>query len=555
MKRVFLISCFFVCSCFAVDPSTGDGEVDAYLEQLDRQLATIAYNVGQADSSVLSSLNSARNTYEYYLRQAETSSSASYRAEGARAILSDLESAYNSCHSYCSTAMSAVDSARSDVVQLALLWSKPSGSNDLSLVIAAIEEHQRNMLDQFSQVQTNQMIVISNVVVMTKLLQEVFPASTSTNSSSSAVSSLSGHVNSLVIDFAHFWVTADNLLDYLDDVDGYFKQFYQNATERLKSPDHLCQSALRDMWFDLLDNRLRITSLTNLYLYPIDQQVEVVLQQLDPDTFRLSNEGVVALENLAVNQRSYLCLAELVNRPSGGNGVSNYVDLAWITNYLGTVQQPYYELYNKTFGPSQQYQIFIPTTFQYFTNFTASVNEPLRTRSTLWTRYRNSASNYWQRLEIALMSLNGWMDAGPSLDSQDDQEVDRNTDKENLTRNIEYSTNAFTSVINDYGSVSNSLSYLMVKFRSLTNSFALPEGSWDDIIRLTPQISLGNITIDPIYFDSTFFLPIQQAVRKVFTGIWYVIFIFIGFRLVLLVVYLLGKTIAHTFLILSTLLS
>lgn len=550
----FSVLLFFLSGIAAVQ-STGNSTVDTYFSYIDNDLSTIQGQTLSTSYTCTSKLRDAENTYAWILDRVATGTLQDYYSgmkEGASLILNDFRSANSTVQGNCENVLQGVSDARSNLNRLALAFN--SSSNDYSLIIQKIQEFQDSFDDKIGTVQTNQLAAISNLQVMVSFLKNVFPPAT--NELGQAVVDLDGNVHQLCIDFAQFWVNADNLLEWMLDEEQAYQQFFSTAVERMKTPDSLCQQSLRDMWIGLLDNRTRLASVTNMYLYTIDDQVNEVLQSIDPNSFRLSNEGVIALENLAVNQRNYLCLAELVNRGSGST--SNYVDLAWITNYLGTIQQPYYQLWNYSFSTvGSAYGPFEDTKLMRFTNYihavdTESSYAELRRQ---YGRYRQVTSNYWERLETYMLNLQGLIPTVASIDSDDEESVSSNLDEENVRRTIEYSTNSFTTVVQSYGSVSNSLNDVFGKFKQFLRAFEMPDVGWDGVIRLTPQFELGGITIDPIYLDETHYGAIKDTVRTVFICIWYGIFVFLGVRMVLLVMFLLGRTIAHLTLVLSTILS
>lgn len=562
MKSFFLKIVFSFSAAFsfftglAAVPSTGNSTVDTYFYYIDNDLSTIQGQTLSTSYTCTSKLRDAENTYAWILDRVATGTYQDYYSgmkEGASLILNDFRSANSTVQGNCENVLQGVSDARSNLNRLALAFS--SSSNDYSLIIQKIQEFQDSFDDKIGTVQTNQLAAISNLQVMVSFLKNVFPPAT--NELGQAVVDLDGNVHQLCIDFAQFWVNADNLLEWMLDEEEAYQQFFSTAVERMKTPDSLCQQSLRDMWIGLLDNRTRLVSVTNMYLYTIDDQVNEVLQSIDPNSFRLSNEGVIALENLAVNQRNYLCLAELVNRGTGST--SNYVDLAWITNYLGTVQQPYYQLWDLTFNrTSPIYNPYQVDKYKAFTNFvlTAEANRnPAVLTQVRFNNYKMQTTNYWERLETYMLNLQGLIPLVSSIDSDEQESVSSNLDEENVRRTIEYSTNSFSSVVQSYGSVSNSLNDVFGKFKQFLRAFEMPDVGWDGVIRLTPQFELGGITIDPIYLDETHYGAIKDTVRTVFICIWYGIFVFLGVRMVLLVMFLLGRTIAHLTLVLSTILS
>ena len=536
-------------------PSTGNSTVDTYFNYIDNDLSTIQGQTLSTSYTCTSKLRDAENTYAWILDRVATGTYQDYYSgmkEGASLILNDFRSANSTVQGNCENVLQGVSDARSNLTRIALAFN--SSSNDYSLIIQKIQEFQDSFDDKIGTVQTNQLVAISNLHVMVSFLKNVFPPAT--NELGQAVVDLDGNVHQLCIDFAQFWVNADNLLEWMLDEEQAYQQFFSTAVERMKTPDSLCQQSLRDMWIGLLDNRTRLVSVTNMYLYTIDDQVNEVLQSIDPNSFRLSNEGVIALENLAVNQRNYLCLAELVNRGSGST--SNYVDLAWITNYLGNVQKPYYELWDMTFNrASAPYNPYQKDRYQQFTNLiqAAESSSSQVAMQVRFNDYKHQTSNYWERLETYMLNLQGLIPTVASIDSEEEYSVQSNLDEENVRRTIEYSTNSFSSVVQSYGSVSNSLNDVFGNFKQFLRAFEMPDVGWDGVIRLTPQFELGGITIDPIYLDETHYGAIKDTVRTVFVCIWYGIFVFLGVRMVLLVMFLLGRTIAHLTLVLSTILS
>lgn len=542
-------------------PSTGDETVDELLYSLDGNLSTIQNMTSAYFSQLANDYQYAVQLNNIYHDNASSAGSTDFdrgAAIGAEAVLGAFSTAFNNVSSSQSAIVQSTSSARNKVVEIASLWSSMSDedilraiSNNTFCVSSAVS----NNTDVLSlDITTNMTACISNIVQISRLLSLVFPAST--NEVNHAVSALGGDVRQLCINFAEFWVTADFLITWMSDDEENFQMFYKNATERIRLPDSVCRTDLADMWNNLIERRRDILSVSN-GMYSIDAQVENVLHDLDPDNFRLSNEGVIALENLAVNQRSYLCLAELVNRPTGTS--SNYVDLGWITNYLGKIQSPYFQLFSESLitGRNSKFNPYQSEPFNAFTNLYAFSQEghPNVQVSQRFISYRDRSTNFFERIETYLLALNGMIGASSLADGEEEDELNRNLDSEILGRQIRYSTNAIFQAVENLSSVSNNLNAVLLKFQTFCNSFQLPQGSWDGMIRFTPQIQLGGITVDPIYLDESYFSAIKSAVRKVFECIWYAIFLLLSFRMVLLIVYLLGRTIAHVVLIISTLLA
>lgn len=536
MKRFTLFFFFFLASfCFGDGnsvPSTGNESVDELFNSLYSQLATIS----GSSSSLL------RQNDIYYQgavatldgwQNSNTGSSDSYDSgynagrvdAGSTLLINYLKPAHDQVRNVCIALNNDVDICQSKVVQLAMRFSEGSYDD----ILAAISN---NTFVISTTVSTNMLVCISNVQEIVSLLKSVFPSSSPDSNLPDELNDLDSSVQSLVIDFAVFWQTVDSVFTWFNDVDEDFRKFYETARSRLTAPDPTLASALRDMWEDTLHHRADIigSALTNLISYTIDDQVEVVLQQISQD-FRLSNEGQIALDNLAVNTRSYLVLQELLNK-------TNSVDLSWFTNYFGNVQSKFYEQFNHLIYPDfpvSSFNPYVNTVYSVFTNFADTAISLDRSPGLAYQRWVWQNTNVFSRLETLLLYQNGLI--GPKIDPfGDDQQAEDqfnyNLDRENIERHIRYSTNSVVALAHNVSTISNNFLQLVTSFKNCLSAFEMPPGESDGVIRLTPNFDLGELSIPAFYLNMSDIKDVTDTCHIIFQVIWYLLFSFISFKFV-----------------------
>lgn len=348
---------------------------------------------------------------------------------------------------------------------------------------------------------------------------------------------------------------SSDLLDFVNwalDVDGEFRKFYSLAISRLQSPDATLFTDLSEMWKQALYN------MTNIVYSPDSYSIESQLGNviLGENAVQLSNEGYIQLESLAFNQRQYLCSVEMLNQLRGLNATNN---LAWITNYLDSVQRPYYELFqplSRTSRVNRYYSSAGSSYYASYTNFLGAARSihdvsSLSFAKDRWELYVKKCSNWWERVEIQLMTLNGLFPFSGDYDLEDFSD---SNDHENSERRIEYTTNALNSVVSSYSVASNGLNNVLFAMKEFLGSFDFPQPS-GGYFTILPETEAMGMHFDSITLPWSDLSDYTEPINQTFTFIWWTIFALISFRLILLTCFLLGKAISHLVLIISTLMS
>ncbi len=438
----------------------------------------------------------------------------------SRSVMGDVRNAQQVC--------TALHTQISSTQQLVSQLQYGSASNiDYSVILA----HMTNQLERIADlqdltddhVQTNTVVLSRNISLCKDVLDAILMAIADMGGSSGGSGGEDEddtlyNIYSALVDCRFLLTSIDenvaSLADFFTAQNGIFRSYLSLVEDRLKRPDTNLQPDLVRMWEYLLQNATNVVY--NPSSYSLAQQTASVLNHLGENDIQLSNEGVIQLENLAVNQRQYLCSVEALKYLKG---MTNNSDVAWITNYLGSVQSGYYLTFSKLFTNPTSISPFIPGLYLNVTNFIQSTSTARKHLN--YSTLVRAHSNVFQRIEIALWALNG-MFGNDRLSGS--SETDYLLDAENLERRIDYTTNDLAEAVYRVGGVSNSLSTVVGKFKDLIGEFDLSsQNSSASPITLLPNYEMGGIQIDHIYFqaDST---SLQDFSRIVFTAIYYVIF-------------------------------
>lgn len=363
---------------------------------------------------------------------------------------------------------------------------------------------------------------------------------------------LIGIVTDFYSDFLSYTSDVLDLVDWMSDAQGVFKKFYTDATDRMAQPDAMLATDLARMWQYTFANFTNIVQHPERYLP--SAQVDSILQ-IDGENLRLSNEGLIAAHNLAMNQRQYLCSLAMLEELKGMNATNN---LAWITNYLASVQKPYYMMFDQfSWNLKNSTYPFLPSQYKVTTNFFAVASNPLSTPSQKWQALNalHSVSpyktNYWARLELYLQGLNGFFDTDTGW-----SELTENLDAETMSHHIEDATNNLASVVETIGSMSNSLVAVTGAFKDFMDSFDFDMGEYNSgQFTVCPSFSLGSIQIPTLHVDYNDLSFFVTPCRNFFQFLWYTVFAVFSFKFVLVMFRLLVKSISHVVLVISTLFS
>lgn len=428
---------------------------------------------------------------------------------------------------------------------------------DLSGVIAAIDSNRTqtvSAINHSSYSITNSLnyntdrilsridLCVSNLQAVVDAIHDIqingFPGSGGGGGSSVDLSTIEQLLQDIVYEISFVvdnttLIQADvsTLLTFFVDSNGVFQKYLSLVRQRLESPDSSLSSDLLTMWQYCVEEMTNIVYSASRY--SLNSQTFPVRNDIGVNGVRLSNEGLIALDNLAFNQRQYLCSIEMLNQLKGMNTTNN---LSWITNYLDTIQKPYYELFNKSFLYTVPYRPYYSTSTRAWTNFIARVyqRDSLAKISNAYKAYHDDSqgSNYFYRIENLLMTLNGLFPTGLSTDVSEFE--DATSDKENVSRLIEYSTNAVYSISDSVQSMSNSVSAVFSKFFDLSTAFH-PDASGSDSggIQVLPSFEFGGIQFEHVNITYTTLAPVVEPCRTVFSAIWWCLIGFTSFTIFL----------------------
>lgn len=345
--------------------------------------------------------------------------------------------------------------------------------------------------------------------------------------------------------------TVYSLYVLFSDIDGEYQKFLRLATDRLKTPDQYLAIDLARMWEYTVNNMSNV--IVNSSAFSDTDQINPVMNNVSADGTHLSNEGEIMLNQLAFQQRQYLCTVEALNILRGN---TNGSDVAWITNYLDKVQSPFYRLFDNYLPVNLANNPYAVSPYNAFTNFIdyASTRSSTFLMLNKYANFRNLETNWFSRVEMYLLNLQGLIGSQGEIS---DDSVETMQDSENIERTNEYSTNSLYAAVSEIASVSNSLSAVVSSFQDFIGSFHFEDtpSASSGYIRIMPDFVLGGIEIphiDLTYQDIDFLV---DGTRTIFTAIWYFVFGALGFKFICLAVFLFGRTVARVSLIIATLLN
>lgn len=280
-------------------------------------------------------------------------------------------------------------------------------------------------------------------------------------------------------------------------------------------------------------------------------------------------------QDMLINRRSSRRLDDIlsvisninINVTNNSNNSSQWsVDLAFISNYLYNIQRSYYELFNtratvnltgqNPFNPASSYRPV--TNFWYWLQAdlssvdNQSASALMANRGQAYASYKQRFTNWWDRIEFALYGLAGGFDVGLVESSEFNSSIMSN----NVNQYIS-STNFLREITSVFNDVTNSVDTLSSAFSDFANCFHF--NSSDDFaytLQICPAITdfFGSFQFGGIQFDFASISDVCDIIRSSCRFIWTCLFSILGFSLFVRFFAELGKSIAHIFVLLKTLL-
>lgn len=395
-----------------------------------------------------------------------------------------------------------------------------SGVHDITNSVALNISHTLSRAD----------VAISNLQVIVEILQNADLSGGGSSGGSTDVSTIEGLLDD-IIDYLSSLLDSVNVISsdvgsiasfvqWCLDPDNPFQKYLNLAHSRLDSPDVSLSADLALIWQYCLEEISNIVYRADGYslqshIYPV----------VSDSSVHLSNEGLIGLQNLAMNQRQYLCSVAMLNELKGLNSTNN---LAWITNYLGQVQSRYYSLFN--FLPPKSGNYY--SSNSGFTSYTNFLRVASSGANPVWQfqSYSNQQSNWFARVEMQLMTLNGLF---PLRHEGLDEFEDATSDEENNDRWVRYSTNNLVAVAESFAGVSNTVRAVLSEYTDLIQNI------WPDNleslseITIMPSIDFGGIQMNHIHLAYSDIEPVGDAIRLVCQCLYWffgVMFAFSAFR-------------------------
>lgn len=279
------------------------------------------------------------------------------------------------------------------------------------------------------------------------------------------------------------------------------------------------------------------------YLYSVDYQ-NMCVNQKSSETL---NEILSVISNISVS----------VTNSSSTTGKWE-ADLAFISNYLYTIQRRYFETFNNDylFRPGSATPVSNANHYRSITNAWAVMRDPSATMFQKQSAFGNLRgyglifTNWFERIEFALYGIAGFWDSNGSFDSS----LSRAGSITNNFDRLISSTNSF-SLVSSVFSVSNQAQTVISEFKNLVDAFDFSSSSVPSAtLTLCPSFQIGDFEFSGIAFEMYDIHEVLEAIRTAFQFVWTIGFSFFGIALAAKFFFYLGKAIRDVFILLKTLL-
>lgn len=244
----------------------------------------------------------------------------------------------------------------------------------------------------------------------------------------------------------------------------------------------------------------------------------------------LSNEGFVGLRQLDTLQKMMYINAAIAEMFANYNSESNTneTDVSAITNYLYKIQQPFYSSFNNMFKANTVPNPFSQSRYFYITNF---LKNPTARRFDNLNRY-GEMSNYFSRVEIYLMALNGLFSDDEIIP---DDEFSSIYSESQINHNLDNATNNLAGFETDSASLTNYINSSWTEgitaiFDKMNDTTVFESDTGDGrYITFIPAFTLGDIQIEHLDFDIETIRPVIDFSNAAFRCIWAAIYLVVFF--------------------------
>lgn len=270
-------------------------------------------------------------------------------------------------------------------------------------------------------------------------------------------------------------------------------------------------------------------------------------------SFDLSNEGAALFSidgHLDYNNSLQLDAAKSLRYIA--SNLTSSAGLDWVTNYLQTVQSSFYKEFNISMLTSSTRPVYNLLNVQNNMVITNMFNPsaPLTTINSRYDAYRKKFTNWFDRVEIALLNLNGVF-RSKSLAAEIENAVSSVSSVDDKISNV---TNAFSQLSNVW-TATNDVRTLVSKFATTVSLFTLPDsGSTEQGFTVCPEFEVAGIVFGPLVLPFSDLSGVTDFCRSLFRVLWYAIFAVIGFRMFVRLVTLVCVSIGQVLAIVKALL-
>lgn len=325
-----------------------------------------------------------------------------------------------------------------------------------------------------------------------------------------------------------------------------FKEFDRDLRARLNTVD--------DSYITELENlALDFKSVCESVLPDKPDYEPLNLRLAGLSSFDLSNEGASLFSidgHLDYNNALQLDATKSLRYIA--SNLTSSAGLEWVTNYLETVQQSFYREFNFTFRAGDVRPGYFPlraANIPVITNFFDNAT-PIQGVTQRYSAYRKNVTNWFDRIEIALLNLNGVF-ATKSLSDEAEASMSSET---SFTEKLSQITNSYSEVSKVWSST-NTVSEFITRFNSTVSRFTLPDSSSSqEGFMICPEFVVAGITFGPLVLPFSDLSGVVDFCRSLFRVLWYAIFAVVSFRMLFHLVVLLGKAVGQVIAIVKALL-
>ena len=245
--------------------------------------------------------------------------------------------------------------------------------------------------------------------------------------------------------------------DYKSDLASLFQQLNQAIAQGNDLLDNSTAANINQFTFNKTVDYMSNADLALAYLYTTEYQNMIINRR----SSRRLDDILSVISNLSIN---------VTNNSENSNQCS--VDLAFISNYLYTVQSNYFGTFNQMTRVYTNPNVAFPLDFSNYDIMTnlwqtlkSSTTTPIQRRDA-FLRLKSISTNWWNHLTFFMMGANGFFDVSPVPES-----VFNASTISNNTQKYISSTNFVTGITAVFNDVTNSVDTLASAFKDFTDSF------------------------------------------------------------------------------------